>query len=46
MPMEYTITPLIVARGIHREMSRFTYLNNFGQKIEFLTSLSCCSPPS
>ena len=34
MPMEYTITPLIVAKGIHREMSRFTYLNNFGQKID------------
>ena len=33
MPAEYSITPLIVAHGIHREMSRFTYLNNFGLKI-------------
>lgn len=34
MPTEYTITPLIVAKGIHREMSRFTYLNNFGEKFD------------
>ena len=33
MATEYSITPLIVAHGVHREMSRFTYLNNFGQTI-------------
>ena len=34
MSTEYSITPLVVAHGIHREMSRFTYLNNFGLKID------------
>lgn len=29
----FTITPIIVATGPHREMSRFTYLNHFGEKI-------------
>ena len=26
MPTEYAITPIVIARGIQREMSRFTYL--------------------
>lgn len=34
MSAEYTITPLVVAYGLQREMSRFTYLNNYGQKID------------
>ena len=29
----FTITPIIVATGPHREASRFTYLNSFGEKI-------------
>jgi N-acyl homoserine lactone hydrolase len=29
----FSITPIIVATGPHREVSRFTYLNGFGQKI-------------
>jgi N-acyl homoserine lactone hydrolase len=29
----FSITPIIVATGPHREMSRFTYLNHFGEKI-------------
>jgi len=33
MTHTYTITPIIVATGPHREASRFTYLNNFGNKI-------------
>lgn len=34
MPTEYAITPLVIARGIQREMSRFTYLNNYGVKFD------------
>jgi len=34
MPAEYTITPLVVAFGIQREMSRFTYLNSPGVKFD------------
>ena len=33
MTATYSITPIIVATGPHREASRFTYLNNFGDKI-------------
>jgi N-acyl homoserine lactone hydrolase len=29
----FSITPIIVATGPHREASRFTYLNHFGDKI-------------
>ncbi len=31
--MTFSITPIIIARGPHRECSRFTYLNNFGEKV-------------
>ncbi len=34
MNSTYTITPLVIARGVGREMSRFTYLNNYGVKFD------------
>ena len=34
MLAEYAITPIVIARGIQREMSRFTYLNNYGVKFD------------
>lgn len=30
----YTITPLVVAMGLQREKSRFTYFNGYGEKID------------
>lgn len=30
----FSITPIVVALGPHREASRFTYLNHFGEKID------------
>lgn len=30
----YTITPLVVATGPQREKSRFTYMHNFGEKVD------------
>jgi N-acyl homoserine lactone hydrolase len=33
MNQTYRITPIIVATGPHREVSRFTYLNGFGDKV-------------
>jgi glyoxylase-like metal-dependent hydrolase (beta-lactamase superfamily II) len=30
----YTITPLVVATGPQREKSRFTYMHNFGDKVD------------
>lgn len=32
--MAYTITPLVVAVGPQREKSRFTYMHNFGDKVD------------
>ena len=34
MAVEYAITPLVIAWGLQREMSRFTYLNNYGVKFD------------
>jgi N-acyl homoserine lactone hydrolase len=31
---EYTITPLVLAMGLQREKSRFTYLNYYGERID------------
>ena len=30
----YTITPMVVALGPQREKSRFTYMHNFGEKVD------------
>jgi len=30
----HTITPMVVARGPQREKSRFTYMHNFGEKVD------------
>jgi len=30
----YTITPMVVALGPQREKSRFTYMHNFGDKVD------------
>ena len=30
----HTITPMVVARGPQREKSRFTYMHNFGDKVD------------
>ena len=30
----YTITPMVVAYGPQREKSRFTYMHNFGEKVD------------
>ena len=30
----YSITPLVVAHGPQREKSRFTYMHNFGDKVD------------
>ena len=32
--MSFTITPLVMAYGPQREKSRFTFLHNFGEKID------------
>ncbi len=32
--MAYTITPMVVAKGPQREKSRFTYMHNFGDKVD------------
>ena len=32
--MTFTITPLVMAYGPQREKSRFTFLHNFGEKID------------
>jgi N-acyl homoserine lactone hydrolase len=34
MTREYTITPLVLAKGLQREKSRFTYLSGYGEKID------------
>jgi len=31
---EYTITPLVLAMGLQREKSRFTYLHGYGERID------------
>jgi glyoxylase-like metal-dependent hydrolase (beta-lactamase superfamily II) len=31
---EYTITPLVLAMGMQREKSRFTYMSDYGKKID------------
>ena len=30
----HTITPMLVAIGPNREKSRFTYMHNFGEKVD------------
>lgn len=34
MTTEYTITPLVLAMGLQREKSRFTYLYGYGERID------------